>query len=136
MIFIRSALFNLVFYVNLVTQMIVFSPFYFLAPRRYSWIIVRNWIRSSDWLLRLIVGTTYEIEGLDGVSIRPRATSGGGDVVSGLPVRPGSEGDAAPALRTPDAAGVLQGACVEEDGTIWTTGQGGDVYRARPGEDF
>ena len=65
MIFIRSALFNLVFYVNLVTQMIVFSPFYFLAPRRYSWIIVRNWIRSSDWLLRLIVGTTYEIEGLE-----------------------------------------------------------------------
>jgi 1-acyl-sn-glycerol-3-phosphate acyltransferase len=65
MLILRSVLFNLAFYINLLVQMIIFTPFYFVAPRRYSWIIANNWIHSSNWLLKVIVGTTHEIEGLE-----------------------------------------------------------------------
>ena len=34
MIILRSVLFNTVFYLNLILQMIVMTPFYFLVPRK------------------------------------------------------------------------------------------------------
>ncbi|MFB2550393.1 lysophospholipid acyltransferase family protein [Ensifer soli] len=63
MIAARSALFNIAFYLNLIVQMIVLTPFYFLLPRKLSWIIPKAWSKSSNWLLKVIVGTTFEVEG-------------------------------------------------------------------------
>jgi 1-acyl-sn-glycerol-3-phosphate acyltransferase len=65
MIVVRSALFNVLFYLNLIIQMIVFSPAYFLMPRKSAWIVPKNWVRSNHWLLKVVVGTDYTIEGLE-----------------------------------------------------------------------
>ena len=65
MIAFRSALFNLLFYLNLIVQMILFSLPYFLMPRKAAWIIPKNWARTNHWLLKTIVGTDYTIEGLE-----------------------------------------------------------------------
>lgn len=63
MIFARSALFNLAFYLNLIVQMILFVIPYLLLPRKAAWAIPKNWVRTSHWLLKTIVGTDYRIEG-------------------------------------------------------------------------
>ena len=68
MIVLRSLAFNVAFYVNLVVQMIVLSPFYFLSPRkRGAWTIAKNWARSSLWLMRVLPGTGYTIEGIENI---------------------------------------------------------------------
>lgn len=67
MIVVRSVFFNVVFYVNLIVQMIVFTPFYFLAPRKTSWFVPKFWARSNNWLMAKMVGTTFEIEGLENI---------------------------------------------------------------------
>jgi len=67
MIILRSVLFNIVFYINLIAQMVVMTPFYFLAPRKMAWFVPKNWARSNHWLFRVIVGTTFEIEGLENI---------------------------------------------------------------------
>lgn len=65
MVPLRSALFNTVFYANLILQMIVLTPVYFLMPRKASWIVPKTWARTNHVLMRVLVGTTFEIEGLD-----------------------------------------------------------------------
>ena len=65
MIAFRSALFNLLFYLNLIVQMILFSLPYFLMPRKAAWIVPKNWVRSCHWLMKVVVGTDYTIEGLE-----------------------------------------------------------------------
>lgn len=67
MIILRSVLFNLVFYINLIVQMIVLTPIYFLVPRKTAWFVPKNWARSNHWLFKTIVGTTFEIEGLENI---------------------------------------------------------------------
>lgn len=67
MIAVRSALFNILFYLNLIIQMIVFSPAYFLMPRKAAWVVPKNWVRSNHWLLKTVVGTDYVIDGLENI---------------------------------------------------------------------
>lgn len=67
MIILRSVLFNIAFYVNLIGQMIVMTPVYFLVPRKTAWFVPKNWARSNHWLFKTIVGTTFEIEGLENI---------------------------------------------------------------------
>ncbi|WP_439618885.1 lysophospholipid acyltransferase family protein [Shinella sp.] len=67
MIVLRSVLFNTAFYINLIVQMIVMTPAYFLLPRRQAYVIAKNWARSNHWLFDKIVGTTFEIEGLENI---------------------------------------------------------------------
>ena len=67
MIAVRSVLFNLAFYLNLIVQMIVLTPVYFLLPRKKAYIVPKNWVRTSHWLFEKIVGTTFEIEGLENI---------------------------------------------------------------------
>ncbi|MBW9065340.1 1-acyl-sn-glycerol-3-phosphate acyltransferase [Rhizobium herbae] len=67
MIILRSVLFNIAFYVNLIVQMIVMTPIYFLVPRKTAWFVPKNWARSNHWLFKTIVGTTFEIEGLENI---------------------------------------------------------------------
>ena len=65
MIALRSVLFNTIFYANLIIRMIVLSPFYFFAPRKLAYSVPKNWARSNHWLMRVIVGTSFEIEGME-----------------------------------------------------------------------
>src|SRR5690606_38556293 len=67
MIVFRSVLFNTLFYLNLIAQMIVMTPAYFLLPRKKAYVIAKNWARSNHWLFDKVVGTTFEIEGLENI---------------------------------------------------------------------
>jgi 1-acyl-sn-glycerol-3-phosphate acyltransferase len=61
---LRSFLFNVVFYANLVAWMIVFIPAY-LIPRKAFLRVAQAWARSSLWLLKVIAGTGIEVRGRD-----------------------------------------------------------------------
>ncbi|MDH4987912.1 1-acyl-sn-glycerol-3-phosphate acyltransferase [Aminobacter anthyllidis] len=63
MLYIRSLAFNFVFYVSLVVQMILWTPYYFLSPRHRAWLVPKFWARSSLWLQEKIAGTKSEISG-------------------------------------------------------------------------
>lgn len=65
MIFLRSFLFNLAFYLATIVEMIVFAPYYFLVPRRKAWFVPKFWSRSMLWLQKVIAGTDCEITGLE-----------------------------------------------------------------------
>ncbi|MEW9613773.1 1-acyl-sn-glycerol-3-phosphate acyltransferase [Shinella sp. S4-D37] len=67
MIVFRSVLFNALFYLNLIAQMIVMTPAYFLLPRKKAYVIAKNWARSNHWLFDKVVGTTFEIQGLENI---------------------------------------------------------------------
>jgi 1-acyl-sn-glycerol-3-phosphate acyltransferase len=63
----RSLIFNVVFYANLILQMLVQTPIYFLLPRSGAIHILKNWCHSSNWWHRIIVGTTFEVTGLENI---------------------------------------------------------------------
>ncbi len=63
MLLIRSLAFNVAFYASLVVQMILWTPIYFLSPRRKAWFVPKFWSRSSLWLYRMIAGTRSDIAG-------------------------------------------------------------------------
>ncbi len=67
MIRLRSIAFNTLFYMNLILQMIVLTPIYFIVPRKVSWFVPKNWARTNNWLFKTVVGTTFEIEGLENI---------------------------------------------------------------------
>ncbi len=67
MITLRSILFNAAFYANIIIRMIVLTPLYFLLPRKKAYFIPKGWATSSNWLMKNIVGTTFEIEGLENI---------------------------------------------------------------------
>jgi 1-acyl-sn-glycerol-3-phosphate acyltransferase len=64
MLFVRSLLFNLVFYAYLILWLILLIPAV-LAPRLTFIRLVKVWARSSLWLLRVIAGTKVEIRGAE-----------------------------------------------------------------------
>ncbi|MGN6771989.1 MAG: lysophospholipid acyltransferase family protein [Rhizobiaceae bacterium] len=63
MIFLRSLAFNLAFYAVTIVEMIVFTPFYFLASRKKAWWVPKFWARSNLWLQKVLAGTGSEITG-------------------------------------------------------------------------
>lgn len=65
MIAIRSVIFNALFYVSLIIQMIIFTPVYFLLPRKKAYWIPKFWSKTNIWLMKVICGTHFEIEGLE-----------------------------------------------------------------------
>jgi 1-acyl-sn-glycerol-3-phosphate acyltransferase len=65
MILIRSIVFNLFFYVNLIGMMIIFTPYYFLVSRDKAWFVPKLWAKINHWLLDKIVGCNFTIEGLE-----------------------------------------------------------------------
>jgi 1-acyl-sn-glycerol-3-phosphate acyltransferase len=67
MIALRSLLFNIAFYINLIVRMVVLSPYYFLASHHAAWSVPKNWVRSNHWLQEKIVGTTFEVEGTENI---------------------------------------------------------------------
>jgi 1-acyl-sn-glycerol-3-phosphate acyltransferase len=59
---IRSLLFNVLFYVNIIVRMIVALPT-ILLPRSFLLGVLRRYARSSLWLLRVTCGVTVEWRG-------------------------------------------------------------------------
>lgn len=62
MIVIRSAVFNLVFYLNLTFFLVIGSPLFFM-PRIWAIRGLQLWAKSSVWWLRVLCGTTMEVRG-------------------------------------------------------------------------
>ena len=65
MLLLRSLAFNVVFYLNLIVQMILWTPFYFLAPRQQAWFVPKFWVRTSLWLYEKIACTRSLVEGVE-----------------------------------------------------------------------
>ena len=66
MIRLRSLIYNVVFYVNLVLFLVLGSPFY-LTPRKWSIRALQAWASTSLWWLRIICGTRYEVRGRENI---------------------------------------------------------------------
>jgi 1-acyl-sn-glycerol-3-phosphate acyltransferase len=62
MIFLRSLLFNIVFYLNTSFFMLGFL-FLFLLPRDWGMFSARLWAKTSIWWLKVIAGTDFEVRG-------------------------------------------------------------------------
>jgi 1-acyl-sn-glycerol-3-phosphate acyltransferase len=65
-IWFRSLLYNIVFYVNLLLFLVVGSPFY-VTPRKWSIRALQAWATTSLWWLKVICGTTYEVRGRENI---------------------------------------------------------------------
>src|SRR5881397_1521493 len=63
-VLIRSILFNLLFYLNLIVQMLGAIPA-LVMPRGAIVAVVKFWARTNLWLLRRVCGITVEFRGLD-----------------------------------------------------------------------
>lgn len=62
MLILRSTLFNLAFYINMMVWMIIALPT-LLMPRPVFMAVARLWTRSSLWLLATLCGTRMEVRG-------------------------------------------------------------------------
>lgn len=71
MLYIRSALFTVLFYLSNAAQMIFWAPVFFIMPRMEAWKVVKCWAYSHLWLQNKICGTRYEFRGVE--NIRPNA---------------------------------------------------------------
>lgn len=65
MTLLRSLAFNIVFYGNLTLQLLFWTPVFFFAREETGWWIVRNWARSSLWLLKHVAGARSDLTGLE-----------------------------------------------------------------------
>lgn len=63
MLFLRSLVFNVAFYLNTMLRMIVLMPVYFLLPRKVAYRIPKAWAASNLWLFKVIAGGDFVIEG-------------------------------------------------------------------------
>ncbi len=66
----RSLLFNLLFYVTTTLFVVLGSPLLF-APRSWAMAALRVHARLELWLLRVIVGTKFEVRGRDNIPAGP-----------------------------------------------------------------
>src|ERR1700724_1964322 len=69
-IFLRSLVYNVLFYLVLAFWVIVGIPTY-LMPRRAIMAIARYWARSSIWLMRVICNIRVEYRGLEKIPKGP-----------------------------------------------------------------
>jgi 1-acyl-sn-glycerol-3-phosphate acyltransferase len=70
LVIVRSVLFNVLFYLNMIVLMCVALPTLVL-PRGAILNVVRFWARSNNWLLRTICGITFELRGLERIPPGP-----------------------------------------------------------------
>lgn len=66
MIVLRSFIFNIVFYCNLILFLVLGSPF-FLTPRKWSIAALKVWSRTNLWWLRVICRTDIQVRGLGNI---------------------------------------------------------------------
>lgn len=67
LLYLRSILFNAAFYICTLVQMILYTPFYFILPRKKAWIVPELWARVNLWLQKHIAGTDCVVEGLENI---------------------------------------------------------------------
>ncbi len=67
MLFIRSFIFNIVFYLSVSLQLVFWFPVYFFLKREDCWNVVRIWGFTSLWFHNKIIGTTFSFEGLENI---------------------------------------------------------------------
>jgi 1-acyl-sn-glycerol-3-phosphate acyltransferase len=65
-IFLRSLIFNVLFYLNLIL-FLVGGSFYFVLPRRFAIGALKLWASTSVWLLRVTCGTEMEVRGRENI---------------------------------------------------------------------
>lgn len=65
MLYIRSLAFNVAFYLNLIIQMLFWTPFYFLVDRQRAWLVPKFWVKSSLWLYDRLAGARVSVSGLE-----------------------------------------------------------------------
>lgn len=65
MLFIRSALFNIAFYINTIGRLIIMLPWIFFGGKETVLAQAKAWGRSSIRLQEIIAGTKVEIQGLE-----------------------------------------------------------------------
>ncbi|MCB1520342.1 MAG: 1-acyl-sn-glycerol-3-phosphate acyltransferase [Hyphomicrobiaceae bacterium] len=70
MIWLRSLVFAVVFYINTALFLLLGSPL-LLGPRRYAMMGLRAHARASLWWLRVIVGTRLEVRGREHLPAAP-----------------------------------------------------------------
>src|ERR1700688_3232836 len=70
LIFLRSLVYNVLFYALLICWLLVAIPTY-VMPRWAIMAVARNWARSSIWLLRVICDTKVEYRGLEKIPKGP-----------------------------------------------------------------
>lgn len=75
MIYLRSAIFNVIFYVNLALFLVLGSWFFF-TPRKWSIRALQTWARSSIFLMRIITGTRMEVRGAAHIPSGPCLVAG------------------------------------------------------------
>ena len=75
MIALRSIIFNIAFYVNLVLFLLVGSVFFF-TPRKWSTEALKTWARTSLWLLRMICNIRIDVRGLANIPQGPLLVAG------------------------------------------------------------
>jgi 1-acyl-sn-glycerol-3-phosphate acyltransferase len=69
-VIVRSVLFNILFYVNLIVQLLLALPAMAL-PSRAMVKVATFWGRTNLWLLRVVCGITYEFRGLEKIPPGP-----------------------------------------------------------------
>lgn len=66
MLFVRSALFAVLFYANLALWLVACLPL-LAAPPHYLFPVARAWARTNLWMLRVVAGLGVEWRGLDNI---------------------------------------------------------------------
>lgn len=61
---LRSLVFNVVFYLNLVLFLVLGSEFFF-TPRKWSIRALQAWGKSALWWMRILCGTHIEVRGIE-----------------------------------------------------------------------
>jgi len=69
-LFLRSLLFNALFYLNLIALMLACMPA-LVVPRRFTVEMAKQWGRASVWLLRVVCGLKVEWRGLEHIPKGP-----------------------------------------------------------------
>ena len=69
-IYLRSLIYNVLYYVLLIFWVIVAIPTFVMPPRAFM-VIAKAWARSSVWLMRVVCGTRVEYRGLEKIPSGP-----------------------------------------------------------------
>lgn len=67
MIYLRSLIFNIAFYVNLIARLVIIMPAMMRRDKTSILSQAKSWAKSSTKMLEVIVGVTVDIEGTDNI---------------------------------------------------------------------
>lgn len=63
----RSVLFNILFILSTILQLIFWIPVFFFLPRKDGWKVVKSWGWNTLWMQHILVGTRYEFRGQENI---------------------------------------------------------------------